>query len=224
MSTQVFLLFGSLGYPTLPLQERQKVKLMFSAFVLVFAGIIGPAHTLSCESGLAKLLPSISASSFIASNCYLWTNELCVDLFCASVSKMCHPRVSEKPKRTCKGVTVSIKLDIVCEQNKDILPAALNLPASTTRTIYTQIEPWKLPKDTTGAARGRAASLSWHAVMARMGRVHCLTGLVGVQNFGIISFLFLLYVSIILDFMCYLVSFGRLFFSVWGHSNIFHRN
>lgn len=36
---------------------------------------------------------------------------LYLDLFCTCVSKMC-PKVSEKPKRACKGVMLGVKLDL----------------------------------------------------------------------------------------------------------------
>lgn len=35
-----------------------------------------------------------------------------LDLFCVSISKIC-PKVSEKPKRVCKGVILSVKLDVL---------------------------------------------------------------------------------------------------------------
>lgn len=35
-----------------------------------------------------------------------------LDLFCVSVSKMC-PAVSEKSERAHKGITLSVKLDII---------------------------------------------------------------------------------------------------------------
>lgn len=39
-------------------------------------------------------------------------NVLYFNLLCSSVSQMC-PKFSEKPKSACKGVTLSVKLDVI---------------------------------------------------------------------------------------------------------------
>lgn len=76
-------------------------------------------------------------------------------LFCAPVSKV-WPKVSEKTKRTCKGIALSVKLDVIkCFNygvwNKDLLCAlklwALKLWASTICTIL--------------QVRGRYSELYW---------------------------------------------------------------
>ncbi|XP_059839905.1 tigger transposable element-derived protein 1-like [Hypanus sabinus] len=83
---------------------------------------------------------------------------------------MC-PKVLEKPKRARKGVTLSVKLDIIKrldrgERNKDIV-RALNLPASTIRTIYTQRERILKAADV-GSASSKVVSFSRHPVMDKM--------------------------------------------------------
>lgn len=93
-------------------------------------------------------------------------------LFCASVNKMYH-KVPEKPKRVRKGVTLGVKLDVIKrfsrgERNKDIV-RALNLPASTIRTIYKQRERiLKAAEVTIGSANSKVVSFSRHPVMDKM--------------------------------------------------------
>ena len=87
---------------------------------------------------------------------------------------MC-PKVTEKPKkkRVRKGITLSVKLDIIKrfdrgERNKDIV-RALNLPASTIRTIYTQREKiLKAAEVTIGSASRKVVSFSRHPIMDKM--------------------------------------------------------
>ncbi|XP_062887428.1 general transcription factor II-I-like isoform X3 [Mobula hypostoma] len=84
-----------------------------------------------------------------------------------------NPKISEKPKRARKGVTLSVKLDVIKrfdrgERNKDIV-RALNLPASTIRTIYTQRERILKAADVTiGSASSKVVSFSRHPVMEKM--------------------------------------------------------
>ena len=100
-------------------------------------------------------------------------------LFCESINKMCS-KVSEKLKRAHKGVTLSVKLDVIKhfphgEQNKDIVHA-LNLPESTIHTIYMQRERiLKAAEVTIGSAKSKAGSFSRHPIMGKMGKVFCLS-------------------------------------------------
>ena len=81
-----------------------------------------------------------------------------------------YPKLSEKPKRARKGVTLGVKLDVIKrfdrgERNKDIV-RALNLPASTIRTIYTQRE--RILKAAEVSVNSKVVSFSRHPIMDKM--------------------------------------------------------
>lgn len=82
-----------------------------------------------------------------------------------------YPKVLEKPKkRARKGVTLSVKLDVIKrfdrgERNKDIV-RALNLSASTVRTIYTKKE--RILKAAEMSYNRKVVSFNRHPIMDKM--------------------------------------------------------